>query len=177
MRDPGGRGALPKGTPMSDATTTSAVPGSSTGSEGRSTSPMRTRPSSSTLTTDRGKTSIADSVVEKIAGMAARQVSGVHELGSGRARAMGALRDRLPVGGTASPAQGVSVEVGERQAAVDLDVVAEYGVAIVDLAQSIRNNVIDQIEQMTGLEVTEVNISVDDVYIGDSDEDNEPRVK
>jgi uncharacterized alkaline shock family protein YloU len=132
--------------------------------------------SGSTLTTDRGKTSIADSVVEKIAGMAARQVSGVHELGGGRARALGALRDRLPVGGSASPGQGVSVEVGERQAAVDLDVVAEYGVSIVDLAQSIRNNVIDQIEGMTGLEVTEVNISVDDVYMGES-EDNEPRVQ
>jgi len=139
---------------------------------------MRTRSSSSTLTTDRGKTSIADSVVEKIAGMAARQVSGVHELGRGTARALGALRDRLPVGGSASAAQGVSVEVGERQAAVDLDVVAEYGVSIVDLAQSIRNNVIDQIEEMTGLEVTEVNISVDDVYMGESsDDNNEPRVQ
>ena len=116
-------------------------------------------------------------MVEKIAGMAARQVSGVHELGRGTARALGSLRDRLPVGGHASPAQGVSVEVGERQAAVDLDVVAEYGVSIVDLAQSIRDNVIDQIEGMTGLEVTEVNVSVDDVYMGESSDDNEPRVQ
>ena len=175
MRD--AQGALPKGTLVSDVTTTTSAPGSSYASEGRSTSPTRTRSSSSTLTTDRGKTSIADSVVEKIAGMAARQVSGVHELGRGTARALGALRDRLPVGGSASAAQGVSVDVGERQAAVDLDVVAEYGVSIVDLAQSIRNNVIDQIEEMTGLEVTEVNISVDDVYMGDSSDDNEPRVQ
>jgi len=116
-------------------------------------------------------------VVEKIAGTAARQVSGVHALGKGSARALGTLRDRLPMGGNASPAQGVSVEVGERQAAVDLDVVAEYGVSIVDLAQAIRNNVIEQIEGMTGLGVTEVNIAVDDVYLGDSSDDSEPRVQ
>ena len=145
---------------------------------GGSSSAIASRPSASsgsTLTTDRGKTSIADSVVEKIAGMAARQVSGVHELGRGSARALGSLRDRLPVGGSASPAQGVSVEVGERQAAVDLDVVAEYGVSIVDLAQSIRDNVIEQIEGMTGLEVTEVNVSVDDVYMGESSDDKTNR--
>jgi uncharacterized alkaline shock family protein YloU len=129
------------------------------------------------LVTDRGKTSIAESVVEKIAGTAARQVSGVHELGRGSARALGALRDRLPVGGNASPAQGVNVEVGERQAAVDLDVVAEYGVSLVDLAQAIRRNVIEQIEGMTGLEVTEVNVAVDDVYLGDSNDESESRVQ
>lgn len=116
-------------------------------------------------------------MVEKIAGMAARQVSGVHELGRGTARALGALRERLPVGGTASPAQGVRVEVGERQAAVDLDVVAEYGVSIVDLAQAIRNNVVQQIEGMTGLDVTEVNISVDDVYADEPGSDDQPRVQ
>jgi len=138
---------------------------------------VASRGSGSLLITDRGKTSIADSVVEKIAGTAARQVSGVHALGRGSARALGALRDRLPVGGSASPAQGVSVEVGERQAAVDLDVVAEYGVSLVDLAQAIRQNVITQIEGMTGLEVTEVNVAVDDVYLGDSSDDSEPRVQ
>lgn len=143
-----------------------------------SSSALAARPSGSTLVTDRGKTSIADTVVEKIAGMSARQVSGVHALGKGSARAMGAIRDRLPVGGSSSPGQGVSVEVGERQAAVDLDVVAEYGVSIVDLTQAIRRNVIEQIEGMTGLEVTEVNIAVNDVFLGESsDEDSEPRVQ
>ena len=72
------------------------------------------------LVTGQGKTSIADSVVSKIAGVAAREVSGVHEMGRGAARAFGTIKEKLP--GTSGPSvtQGVSVEVGERQAAVDL---------------------------------------------------------
>jgi uncharacterized alkaline shock family protein YloU len=125
----------------------------------------------SPLLTDQGKTSIADSVVAKIAGIAAREVSGVYAMGSGKARAVGALRERLPGSTSASPSQGVSVEVGERQAAVDLDIVCEYGVPIVDVANSVRRNVTNSIERMTGLEVTEVNVSVDDVHV----EDEEPQ--
>ena len=86
--------------------------------------------------TGQGRTTIAASVVQKIAGIAAREVSGVYSMGSGASRAFGALRERIPGGGTsgASTVAGVSVEVGEKQAAVDLDVVVEYGVAIADLA-------------------------------------------
>ena len=161
---------------MSDTATTDNRNQAGTPSSGSSS--LAPRNSGSTLVTDRGRTSIADTVVEKIAGMAARQVSGVHELGRGTTRAIGALRDRLPVGGTSSPSQGVAVEVGERQAAIDVDVVAEYGVSIVDLSQAIRKNVIQQIEGMTGLEVTEVNIAIDDVYLGEPDDgDAEPRVQ
>ena len=80
-------------------------------------------------------------------------------------------------GATTRHPRGVSVEVGERQAAVDLDVVVEYGAAIVDVAESIRRNVISQVEAMTGLEVTEVNVTVDDVYLGEADSDEEPRVQ
>jgi uncharacterized alkaline shock family protein YloU len=63
----------------------------------------------------------------------------------------------------------VVVEVGERQAAVDLVIVVEYGVAIVELARAIRRNVIASIEQMTGLEVVEVNISVVDLQLPSED--------
>jgi uncharacterized alkaline shock family protein YloU len=63
----------------------------------------------------------------------------------------------------------VSVEVGERQAAVDLDVIVEFGVSIADLAQSIRRNVISAVEGMTGLEVTEVNVNVNDIHLPDDD--------
>ena len=73
--------------------------------------------------------------------------------------------------------QGVSVEVGERQAAIDIDVVVEYGVSIPDVSQAVRENVIQRVEKMTGLEVTEVNISVDDVYLGDDSEPEPPRVQ
>lgn len=122
------------------------------------------------LQTDRGTTSVADSVVAKIAGIAAREVSGVHAMGAGAARALGAIKERL--GSTEpSPTQGVTVEVGQEEAAVDLDLVVEYGVSIPELSRAVRNNVIQRVERMTGLSVTEVNISVDDIWLGDDDED------
>ena len=126
----------------------------------------------SALVSPEGRTSIADSVVAKIAGIAAREVAGIHAMGAGAARAVGALKEKLPVGGGGpSPTQGVRVEVGEREAAIDLDLVVEYGVSIPDVANSVRRNVIDRLQRMTGLQVTEVNIAVDDIYLGDDDEE------
>ncbi|WP_340558309.1 Asp23/Gls24 family envelope stress response protein [Streptomyces sp. GSL17-111] len=122
----------------------------------------------------RGRTSIADGVVEKIAGMAAREVPGVFALGGGFARTLGAVRDRVP-GGRPNVARGVKVEVGERQTALDLDIVVEYGVPIPDVAHDVRENVIAAVERMTGLEVVEVNIAVGDVHL--PDEESEERVE
>ena len=123
------------------------------------------------LVTTQGNTTIADVVVSKIAGLAAREVHGVHDLGGNASRAVGALRDRIP-GASTNYAQGVSVEVGEKQAAVDLDIVAEYGVSISDVASGIRRNVIAALERMTGLEVVEVNITVHDVHVPDDGDDD-----
>ncbi|MFJ1869552.1 Asp23/Gls24 family envelope stress response protein [Streptomyces sp. NPDC088097] len=120
----------------------------------------------------RGRTTITDSVVEKIVGMAAREVPGIHSLGSGMSRTLGAVADKVP-GGRPSLSRGVKVEVGERQAAVDLDVVVDYGVAIVDIAADVRTSVITAVERMTGLEVVEVNITVDDVHLPDEEDDEE----
>jgi uncharacterized alkaline shock family protein YloU len=132
------------------------------------------------LATPRGRTEIADAVVAKVAGLAAREVEGVHAMGKGALRALGALRDRLPVGSNTAATQGVRVEVGERQAAIDLDLVMDYGVSIPDVAQAVRDNVIDRVERTTGLEVVEVNITVDDIWLGDEDESDQrqqqPRV-
>lgn len=133
--------------------------------------------SGGSLVTPQGRTSIADSVVEKIAGVAAREVSGVHSMGRGAARAFGTIKEKLPMGSGPSMTQGVRVEVGERQAAIDIDLVVEYGVSIPDVAQAVRDNVISRIERMTGLQVTEVNVSVDDVYLGDDSPPEEPRVQ
>ncbi|HEY4458967.1 MAG TPA: Asp23/Gls24 family envelope stress response protein [Pseudonocardiaceae bacterium] len=132
----------------------------------------------SQLVTTLGTTTIADTVVQKIAGLAAREVSGVHALGGGGAvRAFNALRERIP-GASASVGQGVSVEVGEKQAAVDLDLMVEYGVSITDVARTIRKNVINAIEQITGLEVVEVNINVNDVHLpGDDDSGTDGRTE
>ena len=137
---------------------------------------------SSALQTEHGQTGVADTVVSKIAGMAAREVSGVHNLGGGTARMVGALRERIP-GGRVNVQQGISVEGGDRQAAVDISIVAEYGVAIHELAEAIRKNIIVSVEAMTGLEVTEVNVTVHDVHLDiddddeDDDEQEQPRVQ
>ena len=128
--------------------------------------------SPSALQTSQGNTTIADGVVSKIAGLSAREVAGVHALGGGAARALGAIRDRIP-GASTSHSRGVNVEVGETEAAVDLDIVAEYGVSIADLAKSIRRNVISSVEGMTGLSVVEVNISVNDIHLPTDDDDQD----
>ncbi|MPV89586.1 Asp23/Gls24 family envelope stress response protein [Georgenia ruanii] len=133
----------------------------------------------SALSTSRGTTTISDVVVSKIAGIAAREINGVHAMGSGTARAFGAIRERIP-GSTTNQSMGVQVEVGETQAAVDVSIVAEYGVAITDLAEGIRRNVINAVERMTGLEVVEVNIDVVDIHLPQDDTqqpEQEPRVQ
>ncbi|KAB8193839.1 Asp23/Gls24 family envelope stress response protein [Nonomuraea phyllanthi] len=123
------------------------------------------------MITEKGTTSIADGVVAKISGLAAREVSGVYAMGGGAARALGSVRGM--VGAEERVTQGVTVEVGERQAAIDLDLVTEYGTAIPDLAASVRKNVINAVERMCGLEVTEVNIRVDDVHMPGQERDRE----
>ncbi|WP_410667958.1 Asp23/Gls24 family envelope stress response protein [Amycolatopsis sp. cmx-4-68] len=128
----------------------------------------------SALVSAQGTTTIADTVVSKVAGLATREVSGVHALGGGAARAFGALRERIP-GATASASQGVAVEVGERQTAIDLQILVDYGVSITDLSRSVRRNVITAVEQMTGLEVVEVNINVSDVYLPGDDEGDDAK--
>ncbi|MGH8882527.1 MAG: Asp23/Gls24 family envelope stress response protein, partial [Stackebrandtia sp.] len=94
---------------------------------------------------------------------------GVHALGGGLSRAFGGIRERIPGSTGASQTSGVTVEVGEKQAAIDLDLIIEYGASIVDLAKAVRRNVIGAVEQMTGLEVIEVNIAVNDIHIASDD--------
>jgi uncharacterized alkaline shock family protein YloU len=124
--------------------------------------------------TAQGRTTIAASVVQKIAGIAAREISGVFALGGGMSRAFGAIRERIPGGGVGSSnIAGVQVEVGEKQTAIDLDLVVEYGASIVDLARAVRRNVITAVERMTGLEVIEVNIAVNDIHLPEADDGSE----
>lgn len=157
---------------MSDPTTTTTTrPAERITSQSRIGSGVAVS-SPAELVTDHGRTTISDVVVAKIAGIAAAEISGVYALGGGTARVVGALRERIP-GGRTNHSQGVSVEVGERQAAVDLELVAEYGVAIGDLATGIRRNVITAVERMTGLEVTEVNIEVQDVHLPSDEQDDD----
>ncbi len=127
------------------------------------------------LATDDGQISVAEGVVQKIAGKACKEIAGVHAMGTSGARAFGSIRERIPGSAGASFSQGVGVEVGETEAAIDLDIVVEYGVAIADLGRSIQRNVKQAVERMTGLHVVEVNIAVDDVYLPtDDDQDTAP---
>lgn len=125
----------------------------------------------SALQSDQGSTSIADAVVTKIAGIATREVAGVHNLGGGTARRIGSMTQAVGLGDERT--QGVSVEVGEKQAAVDLIIVVEYGESIPKVAESVRKTVAERIEGMTGLNVTEVNIVVNDLHFAGDDEQEE----
>ncbi|MFI8632952.1 Asp23/Gls24 family envelope stress response protein [Microbacterium sp. NPDC077663] len=121
-----------------------------------------------------GTITIADGVVSKVAGIAAREVSGVYALGGGGARAIGAIRDAI---NATDLTQGVKVEVGETQAAVDLKVVVEYPAPIGRVADEVRSSVAGAVHRLTGLDVVEVNVEIHDVHIEDeSDEQAEPRV-
>ena len=147
-----------------ETTTTSVVP-----------APRR---AAAELISEHGRTTISDVVVAKIVSLATREVDGVYAMGTGTARMIGAVRQRVP-GVRSADTQGVSVEVGERQAAADLDLVVEYGVSIPDLAAAVRGNVISAVERICGLEVTEVNVGIDDIHLpGEQDATTtEPRVQ
>ena len=149
--------------PAGDPTT--ATPGETVA---ESQAALEKRAQGSVLITEHGRTTIADTVVSKIAGIACRETPGVHAVGGGAARAVGALRERIP-GSRTNHSQGVGVEVGERQTAIDLDIVVEYGQDMSALAATIRRNVVTAVEKMSALEVTEVNITVHDVHLGELD--------
>ncbi len=113
------------------------------------------------LQTDRGTTTIADSVVAKIAALAAREVDAVESLGGAISSALAGVVGRIR--GDEHKTAGVGVEVGSKQAAVDLSITIRYPAPIPQVAEGVRQNVIDRIESMTGLEVVEVNVAVTDL--------------
>ena len=116
----------------------------------------------SPLRTERGITSIEDNVVAKVAGIAAQEVEGI-QMGGGTARAVGGFLDSMTGGG--GQARGVAVEVGEEEAAIDLSMAVEYGKAIPQISEAVRRNVIDRVENLIGLRVTEVNITINDALL------------
>ena len=126
------------------------------------------------LHTEHGDTTIADQVVEKIAGIATREVNGVYAMGSAAGRAISNLTSKITSSSSrGSVSSGVTVEKGERQTAIDVSVVVDYGVSIVEVSDNIRQNVIDGVEHATGLEVVEVNINVTDVHLPEEDSDDD----
>lgn len=121
------------------------------------------------LITDQGKTMISDSVVAKIASIATREVEGVHSL-STRGMSDTLMGLARKVTGTETRGQGVNVEVGTKEAAIDLSLVVKYGVSIPAVAEAVRENIIETVKLMTGLIVKEVNIGVTDLYFPEDDD-------
>jgi uncharacterized alkaline shock family protein YloU len=146
---------------MTDATTRASTPKPDPSSAG----PGR-------LETERGTTTIAEVVVTKVAGIAAREVAGVHRLGTAVSRAFGAVTQRLQVSDVST--QGVNVEVAESDARVSMSVIIDYGESIPDVAQAIRDNVVRRIEATTGLHCAAVDIAVTDLYFPGDDEAEPP---
>ena len=129
--------------------------------------------SGSPLHTERGSTSIQDSVVSKIAGIAAQEVDGIR-MGSGASQTASNLLGSITGGsGGSSPTQGVSVEVGQGEAAIDLTLMVEYGKSIPQIADAVRRNVANRVESLVGLRVTEVNLAVNDVFFPQMEEEQE----
>lgn len=123
-----------------------------------------------------GSTNISDDVVSKIAGIAAREVEGVHQLvTTGAMATLSGFAQRIAR--SDQRGQGVVVEVGQKEAAVDLALEIEYGVEIRRVCDNVRRNVITRIESMTGLHVKEVNILVADLYFPDEVSEPSRRVE
>jgi uncharacterized alkaline shock family protein YloU len=117
------------------------------------------------FTADRGTTRIEDEVVEKVAGIAARQVPGVHDLGGDTARFFASVKERVGLGEAESGNRGVSVRLDGTTARITVTVEVEYGVQVYPVTEAVRTEVIKQVEGMLALTVAEVNIVVDDVHV------------
>ena len=117
--------------------------------------------SASSLRSGRRATIIDDIVVSKIAGIAAQEIEGI-QMGGGTALAVGGFLNSVTGGG---PTRGVSVQVGEEEAAVDLSMAVEYGKSIPQISEAVRRNVTNRVESLTGLRVVEVNITINDVLL------------
>ena len=124
------------------------------------------------LQTERGNTTIADSVVSKVAGIAAQEVDGIR-MGSGASQTASNLLGSITGSGGGSQTQGVSVEVGQEDAALDLTLTAEYGKSIPQLAEAVRRNVSNRVESLVGLRVTEVNITVQNIFFPQQEQEQE----
>jgi uncharacterized alkaline shock family protein YloU len=117
-----------------------------------------------TLPAERGTTTIANEVVEKIAGIAARDVPGVYDLGGDTARLLSSVRERIGLGDE-SKAQGVSVRLNGREADLKLTLVIEYGFVVQSVCDAVREKAISAVENLLGLDVTNVDILVDDIHV------------
>lgn len=130
---------------------------------------------SSPLQTERGSTTIQEGVVSKVAGLAAQEIEGIRMGGGGSQTASNFLGSITggSGGGGGNVTRGVGVEVGQEEAAVDLTLTTEYGKSIPQLSEAVRRNVVNRIENLVGLRVTEVNILVSNVFFPQEEQDQQ----
>jgi uncharacterized alkaline shock family protein YloU len=112
----------------------------------------------------KGRITVADEVVEKVAALAALEVAGVADLGGDFARAIESVRDRIGIGSRRGT-QGVSAQIQDRQVGIDLTIVVEYGHVVMEVAAEVKANVARSVSLMLGMRVIEVNVTVDDVRL------------
>jgi uncharacterized alkaline shock family protein YloU len=121
------------------------------------------------LAAERGTTTIGDEVVEKIAGFAARQVEGIYDLGGDLARALASVKEKVGLGEKDEQSdRGVTVRLEGNTATVKIVIVIEYGYVVYTVAEQVRGKVIDAVERLLSLDVTAVDVVVDDVHIDES---------
>ena len=158
-------------TPTAPAPTKSSSTGNSSASDAAVSKAGPMIPAgASVLTGDDGQTVVHNQVVAKIAGLAVQEIDGVHRLVPyGPGQTVSSFAKTI----TRSQMHelGVNVEVGQKEAAVDVRIITVYEASIPSVADAVRRNVSDRIESMTGLRVVEVNIDVVDLYFPDADED------
>ncbi|MDD4169037.1 MAG: Asp23/Gls24 family envelope stress response protein [Desulfotomaculaceae bacterium] len=118
-----------------------------------------------------GSIRIADEVVKIIAGMSAIEIKGVAGMSGGIA---GGIAELL---GKKNLAKGIKVEVGEKETAIDIYVIVNYGVRIPDVASQIQSSVKKAVEAMTGLIVVEVNVNVQGIVFTTDGKEEEHRVR
>jgi uncharacterized alkaline shock family protein YloU len=121
----------------------------------------------SPLLSDRGATTISGTVVSTIAGMAAREVDGVH-MGGGASRTAGGVLGSLT--GSESSTSGISVEVGRTEAAIDLKMGIEYNKNILQTVEEVRRRITDRVQSMTGLRIKELNATITDITFPEKEE-------
>jgi len=124
---------------------------------------ITTTNSPSQSTPQLGKTTISDEVVAQLVEIAAKEVQGIHSIAQqGIGEQIAGLTQRLS--GKWQSGQGIAVEVGEREVAIDLRIIAHYGIKVSDLAVRLRQAIIERIESLLGLRVKEVNIQVSGLF-------------
>jgi uncharacterized alkaline shock family protein YloU len=116
------------------------------------------------LPAGRGTTTIANEVVEKIAGIAARDVPGVYDLGGDTVRLLSSVREKLHIGDE-SKTQGIAVKLNGKEAELSITIVLEYGFVVSSVTDTVREKTISAVETLLGLDVTNVDILVDDIHV------------